>query len=1161
MEEKRMLPDFFEEENLTSSRDESIKGDLKTFWTQLGSRRVDVIFEQVQNVLLLLKEKIKNGTATNQECWQAWALVNEANLSDLLTLTNVSDGFDGDGVQETKPKLQHLLADDNTANAVEGSDSNKKEEMERTWSGTKKASSEIQHLPLNLQYQNHKCSSACLAKKAAGSYKGENPLKMPILFHFQRRHAKADCLSKSLDVNYKAPCGRSLRSFRDVQNYLFETKCNFLFVDHFSFNTYVLLGRNTMNPEPLVFDFDISNGAESVPISFCNNLDRARLPYFKYRKSSWPRGYYLNNFSSLFVDSCDCTDGCIDRSKCACLQLTARGCSKTSLSSGSKRCRGYRYKRLEGPVPSGIYECSVLCRCDKLMCQNRVVQHGIQVRLQVFNTEKKGWGVRCLDDIDKGTFVCTYSGRLMSRAEVLGDAGQELKERSAVNDRNHGVFSKKRKLDTDCSNSVIELVQTGKHDILENKESLSQTVDSENKSTLVHPENSSIATTRPGRTGFFHSHQLKMVHSASSDEDNSSQIHQSSKTKVNSGTKKGKEKSTEEQKEDHPMEVGQTESVGVDSERCKRKSLSLQGVDCGKSGVLDDTCVARPSSNIPLKADCKEENSRQSSQDAFCEEADGDGMLPKNASEENIYVLDATKEGNVGRFLNHSCCPNLFAQSVFVETHNRSFPWVAFFTNRHVKAGTELTWDYGYEAGSMPETEISCQCGVQKCRKNERGADGSMGVSPFPWGKPSGSGCPAAPRERRGRLSTPCSRSRTAARTKGRGGARASPPHHVTDGAAARAFPSGPAPGAGANQCREEGGAPGKHRRRATRACSGPGWAHHFRAGSVGAREGRSERSVREPGAGGAAFFPALGAFWIMAKMVRRTCAFCSEGAAGSVMYVAKESDIAAHQDCLLFSSGFVESEEYNPENLDIRFDVASVLKELRRGKRLVCNFCRKKGATVGCEERACRRSYHYYCALCDDAAIETDQVKGVYRVFCPKHDPSNRTSHYGAANKKRRYTLTSPTITEEMKTEEKAEENHFQTLKRKNNRHKVQIDLVRKCKQAGLLDDIFEEMLDTLHLAQEKLMDDNTSETEYEETVMALFDCGLFENILTNIHSGKWKQQREAEMQSGRALQIRNRRKNTRTSRKQKKTGSQDRATAGLKRNPSYPREHSQYI
>uniref|UniRef100_A0A672THX7 Histone-lysine N-methyltransferase SETDB2 n=1 Tax=Strigops habroptila TaxID=2489341 RepID=A0A672THX7_STRHB len=723
--EEKPLGDLLEVENLPGSREERLEGDLKTFWTQLGGRRVDVIFEQVQNVLLLLKEKIKNGTATNEEYWQAWALVNEANVGDLLTLTNVSDVFDGDGIQETKPKLQPLLTDDNTAKSVKGSRSRNKE-MEKTGSGSKEASSKIQDLPSNLQYQNHKCSSACLANRAAGSYKGENPLKIPILFHFQRRHAKADCLSKSLDVNYKAPCGRSLRSFQDVQNYLFETECNFLFVDYFSFNTYVLLGRNTVNPEPLVFDFDISNGAESVPVSFCNDIDRARLPYFKYRRASWPRGYYFNNFSSMFVDSCDCTDGCIDRSKCACLQLTARGCSKTSLSPGAKTSCGYSYKRLERPVPSGIYECSVSCRCDKMMCQNRVVQHGIQVRLQVFNTEKKGWGVRCLDDIDKGTFVCTYSGRLMSRAEVqvLGGGGQELKEKNGLNNRVHGFFSKKRKLDTDCSDSVIELVQTGKNDIPEKQESLSQTVDNENKSTLVHPWNLSIDTARKSgtRTVIFHNHQQKMVeidtmvHSASSEEDNSSQIHQSSKTKLTSGTKKGKEKSTQQQKEAHPMETGQTESADVDSAECKRKSVSLQGADCGKSGVLDDMCVVRPSKNIPLKADCKKENHRQS-EDPFCEEADGDRMLLKNANEGNIYVLDATKEGNVGRFLNHSCCPNLFAQCVFVETHNRSFPWVAFFTNRHVKAGTELTWDYGYEAGSMPETEISCQCGVQKCRK------------------------------------------------------------------------------------------------------------------------------------------------------------------------------------------------------------------------------------------------------------------------------------------------------------------------------------------------------------------------------------------------------------------------------------------------------------
>uniref|UniRef100_A0A8D0ER35 SET domain bifurcated histone lysine methyltransferase 2 n=1 Tax=Strix occidentalis caurina TaxID=311401 RepID=A0A8D0ER35_STROC len=229
---------------------EEEKRDLKTFWTQLGGRRVDVIFEQVQNVLLLLKRKIKNGTATNQ-------------------------GLKSLQQEEQERKCESVCC-------VSASHSL----MERTGSGSKEASSKIQDLPLNPQYQHHKCSSACLANRSAGFYKGENPLKIPILFHFQRRHAKADCLSKSLDVNYKAPCGRSLRSFQDVQNYLFETECNFLFVDHFSFNTYVLLGRNTVNPEPLVFDFDISNGAESVPISFCNDLDHARLPYFKYRRNT-----------------------------------------------------------------------------------------------------------------------------------------------------------------------------------------------------------------------------------------------------------------------------------------------------------------------------------------------------------------------------------------------------------------------------------------------------------------------------------------------------------------------------------------------------------------------------------------------------------------------------------------------------------------------------------------------------------------------------------------------------------------------------------------------------------------------------------------------------------------------------------------------------------
>lgn len=45
-----------------------------------------------------------------------------------------------------------------------------------------------------------------------------------------------------------------------------------------------------------------------------------------------------------------------------------------------------------------------------------------------------------------------------------------------------------------------------------------------------------------------------------------------------------------------------------------------------------------------------------------------------------------------------------------------------------------------------------------------------------------------------------------------------------------------------------------------------------------------------------------------------------------------------------------------------------------------------------------------------------------------------------------------------------------------------MKISFLKKCKKAGLLNDLFENILDELHLIQEKLLDDTTSEsgTEY---------------------------------------------------------------------------------
>lgn len=60
----------------------------------------------------------------------------------------------------------------------------------------------------------------------------------------------------------------------------------------------------------------------------------------------------------------------------------------------------------------------------------------------------------------------------------------------------------------------------------------------------------------------------------------------------------------------------------------------------------------------------------------------------------------------------------------------------------------------------------------------------------------------------------------------------------------------------------------------------------------------------------------------------------------------------------------------------------------------------------------------------------------------------------------------------------------------------------LKKCKEAGLLDALFEEILDKLHLIQERLMDETTAESDYEEIGTSLFDCRLFEDTLVNFQA-----------------------------------------------------------
>ena len=56
-----------------------------------------------------------------------------------------------------------------------------------------------------------------------------------------------------------------------------------------------------------------------------------------------------------------------------------------------------------------------------------------------------------------------------------------------------------------------------------------------------------------------------------------------------------------------------------------------------------------------------------------------------------VPTTDATQYGNVGRFINHSCSPNLFAQKVLYDHDDRRFPHIMLFATKDIPASRELT--------------------------------------------------------------------------------------------------------------------------------------------------------------------------------------------------------------------------------------------------------------------------------------------------------------------------------------------------------------------------------------------------------------------------------------------------------------------------------------
>uniref|UniRef100_A0A672MZ87 Histone-lysine N-methyltransferase EHMT1-like n=1 Tax=Sinocyclocheilus grahami TaxID=75366 RepID=A0A672MZ87_SINGR len=152
---------------------------------------------------------------------------------------------------------------------------------------------------------------------------------------------------------------------------------------------------------------DIARGYEKVPIPCVNAVDSEPCPdNYKYVPDSCVTSPMNIDKNITHLQYCVCKDDCSSAS-CMCGQLSLR-CWYDKSRLLPEFCN---------EEPPLIFECNHACSCWRT-CKNRVVQNGLRIRLQLFRTQMMGWGVKTLQDIPQGTFVCEYVGEIISDTEA-----------------------------------------------------------------------------------------------------------------------------------------------------------------------------------------------------------------------------------------------------------------------------------------------------------------------------------------------------------------------------------------------------------------------------------------------------------------------------------------------------------------------------------------------------------------------------------------------------------------------------------------------------------------------------------------------------------------------------------------------------------------------
>lgn len=204
----------------------------------------------------------------------------------------------------------------------------------------------------------HECDVTCNQEIEFTPLRGHNPYTFPSLAGWTRLVYETSLTSNGKTVAYVAPCGRNIRTMDEIQRFIRTTECS-LGVEYFTFEPDIELFRQIASVPYTCFNYDadFSRGQENQPISMVNTIDKCRIdPRFSYCSQRFPGPGVKLNLEPEFLSCCNCSDNCLNPFTCPCQNLTSEGFDVIPGLADVSVVRGYRYKRLMGAVPFGVYE-------------------------------------------------------------------------------------------------------------------------------------------------------------------------------------------------------------------------------------------------------------------------------------------------------------------------------------------------------------------------------------------------------------------------------------------------------------------------------------------------------------------------------------------------------------------------------------------------------------------------------------------------------------------------------------------------------------------------------------------------------------------------------------------------------------------------------------